>query len=147
MSDNPKDLVTAVKAVLESGGVGVSKLDLVKAAQAALGRPLTQVEAGVSIWRARDEFIRTHGVEVRSVRGQLSAATVGQSIARRSRERSKAMRTLERSSERARRLAESDQISDSDRKALEAAAEKANSMLVSAAAEARKRKRRPPGVQ
>jgi len=138
--------VIAVRTALEVGGVGVSKQALITAASAALGRALTPVEAGVSLWQARDEFLRQRGLEIRSVNGHFSAATPAQSIDRRANERSRAMRTLARSAERAARLAESDGLSDSDRKLLRVAAEKANAMLVSAAAEARKRKRYLPGV-
>lgn len=140
-----EELAVAVRHEMQKLGQDVSKAVLVTAVENALGRRLTPMEASVAIWNAREAFLHENGVEIRSIRGKLSVASAEQSISRRQKERSRALRTLERSAERASILAASDGISDSARKALNAAAEKANTMLVHAIAAAGK-KRNLPGV-
>lgn len=124
----------AIKNVLLSASGFVPKKALIELVEQHLGRKLTEVEKGLGIWNAREAFLIETKVEIRSKNGSLSAATTSQSVKRRRGERSRALRTLARSVGRAQELAQNDHITNDQRRLLEAAADKANTMLIHATA-------------
>jgi hypothetical protein len=124
----------AIKSVLMSANGAVPKKALIFMVEQHIGRKLTEVEKGLGIWNAREAFLHETKVEIKSKNGTLTTATTEQSIRRRRGERSRALRTLARSVKRATQLAQNDHITDEQRRNLEAAADKANTMLIHATA-------------
>lgn len=140
MKDEDGEIIAlAIKDALLTAKGELSKKELIELVEKHLGRQLSDVERGLGIWNAREAFLIETKVEIKSKNGSLSLATTEQSITRRRKERGRALRTLARSVERASELAQNDHITDEQRRVLEAAADKANAMLVHATASLHKK--------
>ena len=143
MSDE-KQIAEATFEALRSSGGDVPKETLVAAVERIVGRKLTKVEAGMSIWRAREQFMRQTGVEVMSGRGKLALATVEQSTQRRVRAARTHVRRLEREGTRALALMRSVAATSEQRAVLDGIAGKCREAAVHAAHEMRKRAKKMP---
>jgi hypothetical protein len=143
MSDE-KQITEATFTVLQSSGGAVPKSALVERVERIIGRKLTPVEAAMSVWRAREQYLSQTGVEVVSSRGALGLATVKQSTSRRVRAARTHVRRLEREGTRALALMRSVEATSEERAVLDGIAGKCREAAAHAAHEMRKRAKKMP---
>jgi hypothetical protein len=144
----PGQLAQLVTSILDQAGSGMRKDVLMAKVEQAIGRPLTEYEKGLGLWRGREDFLNQHRTEIKSVRGVLSLATPLQSIQRRKKEQATAVRRLARSACRARELSRNATLAPEEAATLGALAERATEMQIRAQSEQRKHlKKMPPGLE
>lgn len=138
------EIVTAVRATLTARGGHIRKAELREAVEAALGRKLTETEAGLSLWAAREQFMEETSTEVVSLRGELSVASIEQSTRRRMKFAKTRVRQLEREGQRATTLARNVEATTEQRSTLHAIADKVRDVSMRCANDLRRRSKKLP---